>query len=248
MTRRVLSQVLLAGTLLVSPATAHEEGSPPNDGSVTNALCPVTVDEPVDPSIYVQYEGSRIYFCCQRCRKQFLEDPQAYVQNVSVTSVSEGDHAHSIADAEIGTVARLVRFVGRFHPVIVHFPIALLISAILSETLAAATMAHRFRDAARVLVLLGAPAATLAAAMGWAAARTASYPELARVLMIHRWLGTSTAIAAVVTLVASERYSRHSTVRRRMPYVIALSVTALLVGITGHFGGTLIFGTEHFTW
>ena len=43
-----------------------------------NQMCPVIPDEKVDPSIFVEYEGKRIYVCCEKCRKRVLEDPAAW--------------------------------------------------------------------------------------------------------------------------------------------------------------------------
>jgi YHS domain-containing protein len=46
-----------------------------------NEICPV-MDNPVDPTIYVDYEGRRIGFCCPGCDKVFLEDPETYLKKV----------------------------------------------------------------------------------------------------------------------------------------------------------------------
>ncbi len=260
MTRSLLLAALLF-VLLAVPASADREGHGSHEDptltereQVTNSLCPVSSDELVDPGVFTEYEGERVFFCCKRCRKQFIENPGAYTSNLpqfaGVGQVEPHDHErdHGLV-AEISFGERAVRFAGKFHPLTVHFPIALLISALLAELLSATTRVRRFRDASRVFVLLGAPAAALAATLGWAAGLNARYPdELAQVLTTHRWLGTATVVLALVTLVASERYWRHEAARRHLPYLLALTLTAILVGITGHFGGTLIHGTEHFTW
>ena len=231
---------------------AHDIQAEVEHDPVPNTLCPVTVDEPIDPTISVEHEGKRIYFCCNRCRKQFLENPEAYVGNLPQSGNGTDVHSHEKdhGSSEIlSSKDRFIRFAGKFHPVTIHFPIALLIAALFSEILGALFPVKRFREAARVLVTLGAPMAAIAAALGWATGLFAKYPgELEQVLSTHRLLGTSTAILALTTLILLESYWRKQTSGLRSAYLAALVLTALLVGITGHFGGTLIHGTEHFTW
>ena len=250
--KTVLISALLV--MLATPARAHEgsvqEG--PLEG-VTNPLCPVTTDEPVDPSVFVDHDGKRVFFCCKRCRAKFLESPKEYVANVphlAQAGLGPGGHSHESDDEDTpSTPSRIVRFAGKFHPISVHFPIALLLSALGAIGLANLVNGPRFLEAARVFVLIGAPMAVVATALGWAAGANAGYPgELATVLTRHRWLGTATAIAAIVTLIASERYWRQPTMVARYVFLVALGGTAVLVALSGHFGGTLIHGMEHFSW
>jgi len=49
------------------------------DEAPTNPTCPVMVGEPVDPTIYVDYEGKRVWFCCDSCVDDFNDDPTAYL-------------------------------------------------------------------------------------------------------------------------------------------------------------------------
>ena len=41
--------------------------------------CPVTGDKLTDKSVYTDYEGRRIYFCCKPCVEKFNKDPQKYL-------------------------------------------------------------------------------------------------------------------------------------------------------------------------
>ncbi len=47
-----------------------------------NQMCPVMPDEKVDPSLYVEYKGKRIYVCCKKCVKRVKEDPAAWYAKV----------------------------------------------------------------------------------------------------------------------------------------------------------------------
>jgi YHS domain-containing protein len=45
---------------------------------IAQKLCPVTGEE-IDPSIYVDYQGKRVYFCCSKCVADFEADPAKYL-------------------------------------------------------------------------------------------------------------------------------------------------------------------------
>lgn len=245
---------------------------------ILNEFCPVTVEEKADPAIFVDYESHRIQFCCQRCKKQFLENPGEYAGNLpqfSVAKVAHGEstHEHNIAkpheseqmdhgsDAEqahdhgtghgeSGGFGRVVRFMGKFHPLIVHFPIALILAAALAEVAFMVTGRAHFSIAAHLSIRVGALSALLAVTLGWAAASFAHYPgELASALVSHRWLGTATGVAAILAGSAS-LLSKYGNFRPRSVWVyrISLFLSATLVGATGHFGAVLIYGYEHFQW
>jgi YHS domain-containing protein len=42
-----------------------------------NKVCPVSGD-PVDPTVYVDYKGKRVYFCCDDCPAKFKQAPEEY--------------------------------------------------------------------------------------------------------------------------------------------------------------------------
>lgn len=275
-----VASVLFAFTLLaVGPSFAAEVP--------TNALCPVTPNEPVDPTIFSDYEGQRIYFCCQHCRRQFEASPAKYLPNLVFTSseshphehgdespekygVADGhasspaaiptsqhadaqddglqhDHAidHALED-EAGFGDRLLAWFGRFHPVIIHFPIALLIAGAIAECLYLVWPKDWLTASVRFVVLFAAASAVPAAILGWLNAAYGSQPEdLAQTLFLHRWIGTTAAVLAVVTVVFSERSRRGGS---PIAFRVVLVTTAALIGLTGHLGGTLIFGEGYFAW
>ena len=47
-----------------------------------NQMCPVMPDQKVDPAIFVEHMGKRIYLCCEKCRNRVLEDPAAWYAKV----------------------------------------------------------------------------------------------------------------------------------------------------------------------
>ena len=45
-----------------------------------NTTCPVMTAEEVDPEIFVEYQGRKVYLCCTSCRKSFKKDPEKYMK------------------------------------------------------------------------------------------------------------------------------------------------------------------------
>lgn len=130
--------------------------------------------------------------------------------------------------------------IGRFHPLLIHFPIALVISAAIAEVAAMITGDDRWHAVAVGNSRAAAICAFLAAIAGW---RLAVDPgvEMSAVLEWHRWLGT---IGAGVTLAAA-----FTTAGARRPasvwiYRTALFAAGILIAATGHLGGVLVWGAN----
>ena len=45
-------------------------------------MCPAMPGRPVDPNLFVEYGGKRIYVCCRKCLKHVGEDPAAWYAKV----------------------------------------------------------------------------------------------------------------------------------------------------------------------
>jgi uncharacterized membrane protein len=137
-------------------------------------------------------------------------------------------------------------FAGKFHPMVVHFPIALLLVAAGAEFLRLRRGGWRPGRTAVVCLAIGAPAAVFAAVLGWSDAQTAGHQgSTAWVLAVHRWLGVGTAAAGLLALGAALA-SRAGQSRVAFAwYRFGVILSAALVGATGHFGGALIYGPTY---
>ncbi|MDR3556260.1 MAG: YHS domain-containing protein [Syntrophobacteraceae bacterium] len=51
--------------------------------------CPV-LSGTIDKKIFVDYQGKRIYFCCQGCVAEFQKDPNQYLKKMAAEGVSPG--------------------------------------------------------------------------------------------------------------------------------------------------------------
>jgi uncharacterized membrane protein len=133
-------------------------------------------------------------------------------------------------------------FVGRLHPLLIHFPIALVIAAALAEGAAIVTADEGWRTVAVENVRAGAVFALLTTVAGW---RLALAPEMdvSPLLEWHRWLGTVAAGAALAAALATGGVRRRSALGGRL-YRIALFTAGVLVAVTGHVGGLLVWGAN----
>jgi len=131
---------------------------------------------------------------------------------------------------------------GRLHPLLVHFPIGLVMLAAVAEAGATLTKDRRWRTIALSNVRAGAALAVLAAVAGW---RLASAPgmEASALLESHRWFGATATCAAVAAALASARADCMTRLEVWI-YRISLFAAAALVALTGHLGGALVWGAD----
>jgi uncharacterized membrane protein len=133
-------------------------------------------------------------------------------------------------------------FIGRLHPLLVHFPIGLVLMAALAELVAMTTGLSDWRTVALANVRAGAVFTIGAAIAGWRLAASPSI-EPGSSLEWHRWLGGIAAVAVVGAALAT------AGARNRSPlalwgYRLALFWAAALVALTGHLGGRLVWGAD----
>jgi mono/diheme cytochrome c family protein/uncharacterized membrane protein len=140
---------------------------------------------------------------------------------------------------------RLLHSLGRFHVLVVHFPIALLIAAAAGEAWSARRGSLKPAPAVRFCVSFGAVGAVAAAALGWLHAWGGSGAGMPAALGLRRWLGTAAAAWAVVTALHSEWEARRGL--RSSWFRVSLLLGAVLVGAAGHFGGVLVHGDDFFS-
>jgi uncharacterized membrane protein len=132
--------------------------------------------------------------------------------------------------------------IGRLHPLLIHFPIAFVIAAAAAEAASVLAADDGWRTVARRSVRAGAVFGVLAAIAGW---RLALAPgmEPSPLLAWHRSVGTIAAgvtfAAALMTAGAGSRSARAVWV-----YRMALFAAGLLVAVTGHLGGLLVWGAD----
>lgn len=130
------------------------------------------------------------------------------------------------------------------HPLIVHFPIALLLTSILADLLALLRPGSVFKEVAFFLLILGVIGAIVAGMSGDRAAETVSdLPALRGVIEQHEDFATGT-IWLFLALLLSRLYmvikGRFVSIFRTVYIVVSLIAGGLLVA-TGYSGGKLVY-------
>lgn len=150
---------------------------------------------------------------------------------------------------------QLVEFFGRVHPLLVHFPIALILVAGAVEFLGSRRAERHPTDGTLLCLSLGALGAALSAWSGWTwAAHEDLGRSVARTLFLHRWSGVSlAALSALSALLAwavrwkgvergVERGVEERGALAGVLYRATLLFAVLAVAVTGHLGGKLVHG------
>jgi uncharacterized membrane protein len=141
------------------------------------------------------------------------------------------------AVAELPTnVHDWLALLGRTHVILIHFPIALLLMAAFGEVLGRV----RGRPASWTTATLfcGALGAVASMGLGWMLVWFSGF-ERSTTLTLHQYLGTATALFAVVSATVHWRLAGG---RPRWWSTALIVLTAAMVGLTGHLGGTLVHG------
>ena len=127
-------------------------------------------------------------------------------------------------------------FAGRLHPLLIHFPIALILLAVAAESMFLAVRDARWQFVASVSVRAGAISAAAAAGAGWLLA-AAGTTDPAPLLEWHRWLGTAVAVLAVAAALAARA-------RAASLYRVSLFTAGALLPVAGHLGAVLVWGAN----
>lgn len=157
----------------------------------------------------------------------------------------DSDHEHGHAQGR-GFFAKAIGWLGKLHPPMVNFPIAMILGAALAELLLVATKRSFFVNAGRFCLWVGCVGAVVAAVLGWFFGGFHLMDD-SWILTTHRWLGTTTAAWSVLLLVVGEQTHRRADATRRR-YRAFLLIGASLVGVSGFFGGSLVYGVNHYAF
>ena len=169
----------------------------------------------------------------------------------------------TIADAGPGLLAfmpvlaesgvDLVRAFGRFHPLVVHFPIALALVAVGVEWWRALSRREGLSPLTVPLLWIAAIAALASTATGWVNAAHEYGSEDTPALALHRWIGTLTAFALLGLAWFGQSVAAQAAAGATKAAAAIGSfrwfglVSAIAVSVTGHLGGDLVHGEGYLT-
>ncbi len=128
------------------------------------------------------------------------------------------------------------------HPIIVHFPIALLNAFFVMELLAFLLKKEKLREAASWMLYLGTLGAAVAVAAGVRAVNTLPHTEeVHAIIQAHRTLGIVVLVLAIFLsawrLLAKERFS----LKAQTIYLVVAFVMAVIMVFGADMGGVMVY-------
>ncbi len=136
--------------------------------------------------------------------------------------------------------AEWAQFIGRFHPLVIHFPIALFLLVPILELVGRTARFSYLRASTSFVLGLATAAAITASLLGWCLGRTGGYTG--PLITQHMWSGI------LLTFICWLCWLLHTQTRGPgLTYAIALALGVGLVSFTGYRGGQLSLGKNHLT-
>jgi uncharacterized membrane protein len=132
--------------------------------------------------------------------------------------------------------SEITLFLGRFHPLLVHLPIGLIMLLAMLELLARTRRFKQANASAGVILALSIVAAVVSVVLGLLLSQAGGYED--HLLQWHKWTGIATAAACALAglLYAVE-------LKKLYRWCLGSAVVALVVA--SHFGGSLTHGSDY---
>lgn len=195
--------------------------------------------------------------------------------------------ARAESESSAWKASPFLRLFGRMHAMVVHFPIALIVTAAVCDagwcvlrrrkapagsnsnekspegaalppaavnsaasggggTEPRLSQAKPGSSAAGTCLIFGALGAIVSAWFGWLNADFEHAGSTESLLTWHRWLGVVTAGVAGVCMISRVAWRRGAANAGRV-YGLGMAFGVVLVAITGHLGGSLVYGNDYLT-
>lgn len=163
-------------------------------------------------------------------------------QRAATTDHESMGNAPYPSDDPLSFFERSFDWLGRIHPMIVHFPLAFIPAALFT-----AIVGRRrpgFAKPVQFLVVTGGLTAPIAALTGWLDGGFALATD-DWMLQSHRWLGTAIGVGALMLALWALRRPEED---RSPVMIVGLSVLTAGILVQGWFGGALVHGVDHLNW
>ncbi len=156
-----------------------------------------------------------------------------------------------VAEAPVSSIERSLTAAGFFHPAVVHFPIAIILLGAAAAFFSYIGGGDFARRLALLCLIIGALSSIVSCIAGWGFAihkgytyvglfPPAGWSEDQLLLHRHRWFGIGSAVfSLVLAMVATVSFWKSKSGHF---WRIGLIGCAMLVSITGHQGGELVYG------
>ncbi|MBX2923872.1 MAG: hypothetical protein KF746_16860 [Chitinophagaceae bacterium] len=135
-------------------------------------------------------------------------------------------------------------YLGRFHPVIVHLPIGILLLAFVMELgFYKKTTIPSPRQAVSFMLAVGCISASASCIAGWLLSKQGSYDE--STLAVHQWMGIGVALFSGLCWLA--RRKKDIRTKAKPLYTVLMALLFLFLMIAGHNGGSMTHGDDYLT-
>jgi uncharacterized membrane protein len=137
---------------------------------------------------------------------------------------------------------RLLDWLGRFHPFIVHFPIAFFPAALFTAVIGRRRPV--FSAPVQFLVIAGGIIGPIAALLGWFDGGF-DFAADDWLLRFHRWLGTAVGVGSLGLGVWAWR---RPDANCSTGMIMGLTLLTAAIVAQGWFGGAMVHGIDHMNW
>jgi len=142
-----------------------------------------------------------------------------------------------------GDVPYALLMIGRFHPVILHFPIVLIILAFILELLRRLKVLKTPDFVVTIILIAAAISTIVAIASGFLLYASGDYSGA--LMQRHLWIGVITGVCILITVAFYFIY--HGNVKLYPLYAAGLLVSNGAVAYTSHLGGSITHGEDYLT-
>lgn len=161
---------------------------------------------------------------------------KVFLKSFFICTFSHAGHSHFEGAWKNG-----ISWIGNFHPVFLHFPIALILMTVVAEILNQKKPSLLFQHAARFMLVSAAIFAIPTALSGLAFSYNASYQGLLAVFFWwHRFLGIGTACLSISAALLKELARKKKV--SVLFYGITLVMLVLFLVVGSYLGGKMTFG------
>jgi len=141
--------------------------------------------------------------------------------------------------------SELVIFLGRFHPLVIHFPIVLILLVLVFEVLIKFKVLTASKSVVGLLLGTGLLSCIVSLGLGFLLYSTGEYSG--DIVQQHFWGGAILTAAVALAIFFLLSYSRSKVQYFRAGYLVLLILANLILLYTSHQGGSLTHGKEFLT-
>lgn len=137
----------------------------------------------------------------------------------------------------------VVRFLGRFHPLVVHLPIGIITLGVVLQVISSRAKFEKIKPALPIIWLLAFLSASISVVLGIMHASGEDFEENA--LSFHTWSGILLTFITLIYYVSAHTNIRSGKPSFRPLHSILLILMSTLLLVTGHLGSSLTHGPTY---